>query len=74
MNKVGVESEEMDRALTEPVIVANLTFGGTMVTTNGVGQILNPLGLFSFDRCCKMLFCPNKVLPMMPFVNGGEWL
>ena len=45
MAKVDVQAEEMDRALEAPDILANLTFGGAMVTTNGVGMIMNPMGL-----------------------------
>jgi hypothetical protein len=70
MAKVDVQAEVMDRALEAPDILANLTFGGTVVTTNGVGMIMNPLGLFSCNRAMKTCCCPSQVMPTIPYVNG----
>ena len=72
MAKVDVQAEVMDRALEAPDILANLTFGGAMVTTNGVGMIMNPMGLFSCWRFIQTCCCPAQVMPTIPYVNGGE--
>lgn len=73
MSKVAPEPQEMDR-MVPPPIIANLTFGGTILVQemDGVqkGMMCSPAGMFTSQKCMQACCCPSCLQLDFTYVTG----
>jgi hypothetical protein len=75
MSKVAPEPETMDR-MAPPPIIANLTFGGTILVQEWEGQqrgmICSPAGMFTSQKCMQACCCPSCLHLDFTYVTGSD--
>ena len=62
--------EEMERMET-PKILANLTFGGSVLVQDGSGMLCSPMGMVTCQKVIQYVCCPSCVQIAFAYTDGN---